>query len=51
MPKRRDEVERGLLHKGFEKKEGDHHYFIYRDLSGHKTAVFTTVPPARSSTP
>lgn len=41
MPKRRDDVERGLLRKGFEKKEGDHHYFIYCDLNGHKTAVFT----------
>ncbi|WP_295401589.1 hypothetical protein [uncultured Thiocystis sp.] len=41
MPKRRDEVERGLLRKGFEKRDGDHHYFIYRNLSGNKTAVFT----------
>lgn len=41
MPKRRDEIERGLLRKGFENKEGDHHYYIYRNLSGQKTAIFT----------
>jgi hypothetical protein len=41
MPKRKDDVEQGLLRKGFVKKEGDHHYFTYYNLKGEKTQVFT----------
>ncbi|MCP4702525.1 MAG: hypothetical protein GY862_37555 [Gammaproteobacteria bacterium] len=41
MPKRKNDVEKGLLHKGFRKKEGDHHYFTYYNLKGKKTVVHT----------
>jgi len=41
MPRRKDDIERGLLHKGFAKGEGDHRYFTYHNLKGEKTAVFT----------
>ncbi|MCC7278009.1 MAG: hypothetical protein IT487_06795 [Chromatiaceae bacterium] len=41
MPRRKDGIEQGLRRKGFEQREGDHHYFIYRNLKGEKTAVFT----------
>ena len=41
MPRAKDGIERGLLRKGFEQREGDHHYFIYRNLKGEKTPVFT----------
>ena len=41
MPRRKDNVEKALLRKGFHSKEGDHHYFIYYNLEGLKTAVFT----------
>ena len=41
MPKRKDEIEKGLLRKGFVRKEGDHHFFNYHNLQGQKTAIFT----------
>lgn len=41
MPRRKDDIEQGLLRKGFVKREGDHHFFIYYNLKGEKTAVFT----------
>ncbi|MEI6415037.1 MAG: hypothetical protein WCP34_12365 [Pseudomonadota bacterium] len=41
MPKSKDDIEQGLLRKGFVKKEGDHHFFIYYNLAGKKKAVFT----------
>jgi hypothetical protein len=41
MPRRKDRVEGALLRKGFEQREGDHHYFVYRNLKGEKTSVFT----------
>jgi hypothetical protein len=41
MPRAKDGIERGLLRKGFEQREGDHHYFVYRNLRGEKTALFT----------
>ena len=56
MPRRKDNVEKALLRKGFHSKEGDHHYFIYYNLEGLKTAVFTKKPlkkiekPAGAST-
>lgn len=41
MPRRKDDIEQGLRRKGFKQREGDHHYFIYWNLNGEKTAVFT----------
>ena len=41
MPRPKDDIEKGLVKKGFVKNEGDHHYFVYHNLSGKKTAVFT----------
>lgn len=41
MPRKQADVERTLLSKGFRKKEGDHHYFIYHSKAGRKTRVFT----------
>lgn len=41
MPRKRTDVEKGLLNKGFQIKEGDHHYFTYFNTQGKKTAVFT----------
>ncbi len=41
MPRRKDDVEKGLLGKGFQRREGDHHYFTYYNLAGQKTAIFT----------
>ncbi len=41
MPRAKDGIERGLLRKGFEQREGDHHYSVYRNLKGEKTPVFT----------
>jgi hypothetical protein len=41
MPRDRRVVEAGLLRKGFVKKEGDHHFFIYYTVGGKKTSVYT----------
>jgi len=41
MPRKRVDVEKGLLNKGFRGREGDHHYFNYFNTQGKKTAVFT----------
>lgn len=41
MTKNVSEIEHGLEHKGFRRREGDHHYFIYYSNSGLKTRVFT----------
>ena len=41
MPRDRRDVEAGLVAKGFRKKEGDHHFFIYFSVAGLKTQVFT----------
>lgn len=41
MSRKRVAVESGLLNKGFRRREGDHHYYIYHTLKGKKTAVFT----------
>jgi len=34
-------VEASLVTKGFEQKDGDHHYYFYCSVVGKKTAVFT----------
>jgi len=41
LPRSRREVERGLLAKGFEQSERDHHFFVYRTVGGLKTTVRT----------
>jgi hypothetical protein len=41
MPRNQNAVEKGLKAKGFEPKDGDHHYFIYHTKVGKKTSVFT----------
>jgi predicted RNA binding protein YcfA (HicA-like mRNA interferase family) len=41
MPRKQSDVERSLLVKGFQKSNGDHHYFHYYSKAGKKTRVFT----------
>lgn len=41
MPRPKSKVESGLLKKGFQESEGDHHYFIYFTQDGKKTGVKT----------
>lgn len=41
MPRKKTTVETSLTAKGFEQKEGDHHFFIYRTLAGKKTTAKT----------
>ncbi len=41
MPRKRVDVEKGLLSKGFRKRDGDHHYYLYYNTAGKKTVVFT----------
>lgn len=37
MTRARDDIDAALQRKGFRKDEGDHHYYIYWNLSGKKT--------------
>jgi|SRR5271166_197071 len=41
MPKGKKVVEQGLLSKGFERTEADHHRFIYWSLEGKKSTAAT----------
>ncbi len=41
MPRKQNEVEKGLKTKGFKPRDGDHNYFNYYSTAGKKTAVFT----------
>lgn len=41
MPRDKRKVESALTSKGFQKAEGNHHYFWYRSLEGKKTDIFT----------
>ena len=41
MPRKQREVERSLVAKGFQSREGDHSYFHYWSRAGKKTVVFT----------
>ena len=41
MAKDRKDVDAALERKGFKRKEGDHHHFIYHSLAGKKTRVHT----------
>ena len=41
MARKPGEVEKSLVKKGFQRKEGDHSYFNYFTKAGKKTSVFT----------
>lgn len=41
MPRNKQDVEQSLKRKGFVRREGDHHYFVYHTIAGLKTAIFT----------
>ncbi len=41
MARKPTDVEKSLEKKGFQRKEGDHHYFNYYTKAGKKTKVFT----------
>jgi hypothetical protein len=41
MSRARKDVESGLLAKGFQKRDGDHTYFIYHDTDGKKSTAKT----------
>lgn len=41
MTRKKADVEAGLKAKGFEQKEGDHHFFVYITTGGLKTTVRT----------
>lgn len=41
MQRDKSKVEKGLLNKGFQLNENDHHYFIYYTQEGKKTTIKT----------
>ena len=41
MPREKRQIESSLVAKGFEQREGDHHFYAYWSKAGKKTAVFT----------
>ena len=41
MVRKPGDVEKSLVKKGFQRKEGDHHYFNYYTKAGKKSMVFT----------
>lgn len=41
MPRDKRKVEAALKAKGFEPKEGDHHFFVYRTVAGLLTDIRT----------
>ena len=41
MPRKKNKVEASLTKKGFERVEGDHHFFLYVTLEGKKTTIRT----------
>jgi hypothetical protein len=41
MVRDRKSVEAGLIKKGFQLREGDHHFLIYWSITGKKSPVFT----------
>jgi len=48
MARKRIDVEKGLINKGFRKSDGDHHYFNYFNSVGKKTVVFTKTSHSHS---
>jgi hypothetical protein len=49
MTRDKKDVEGALLRKGFRKKDGDHHYYIYHTLAGKKSRVFTKASHSHKS--
>jgi predicted RNA binding protein YcfA (HicA-like mRNA interferase family) len=41
MPRKKAQVEASLKNKGFEQKDGNHHFFVYVTIAGQKTTVRT----------
>jgi hypothetical protein len=41
MTRDRKDIEGALLKKGFRKREGDHHFYIYHTIAGLKSRIFT----------
>lgn len=41
MPREKRVIEAALTGKGFTRREGDHHYFVYVTLQGRKSRVHT----------
>jgi len=41
VPRDKSKLEKSLLKKGFQRIEGDHHFFIYYTLSGQKSLIKT----------
>jgi hypothetical protein len=41
MPRKKIDVESALKKKGFDKTEGDHHWFVYVTMEGEKTTSRT----------
>ena len=41
MPRKKTDVERGLVNKGFVQSEGDHHFFVYYTIDGRKSEAHT----------
>lgn len=41
MPREKRKIEDALTGKGFERKEGDHHFFVYVTTQGKKSSVRT----------
>ena len=41
MPRKKAQVETALKSKGFEQREGDHHFFVYVTTEGKKNTVRT----------
>ena len=41
MPRDKRKIEEALTCKGFERNEGDHHFFVYRTIKGRKTSIRT----------
>ncbi|MGK7920975.1 MAG: hypothetical protein AB4080_13305 [Trichodesmium sp.] len=41
MPRKKSQVEKSLLAKGFRLNQTHHHYFIYYDQEGKKTTIKT----------
>lgn len=43
MPRRREDIRHGLLRKGFQESNSDHWKFVYYNLYGQKTSIFTKI--------
>ena len=41
MPRDKSKIEKSLTKKGFQQKQGDHHFFIYYTLDGKKSLIKT----------